>query len=63
MNGKQNERRIRAKERLEIQLKKGKKPALVTTDSGSAVWQDVALEEHDIKRIKKEIESLANKIR
>lgn len=54
MNGKQNERRIRAKERLEIQLKQGKKP----TKEGL-----VSLEDKDVARIKREIESLANKIR
>lgn len=53
MNVKQNERRARAKQRLESQLKKGTKP----TKEG-----DVALEDKDIARIKREIDSLAKKL-
>lgn len=62
MDIKLNNRRINAKDRLEAQLKKGKKPALVTTANGSAVWQDVSLTDTDIKRIKKEIDILKAKI-
>ena len=54
---------MRAKERLEAQLKSNKKPALVTTEQGSATWQTVALEEKDIKRIKREIDILGTRIK
>jgi hypothetical protein len=53
MDIKLNQRRINAKERLEAQLKKGKKP---TKD------RIVELDANDKKRIEKEIEILKSKI-
>lgn len=54
MSTKQNERRIRAKARLERQLKQGTKPVKTET---------VPLDESDKKRIAKEIEILSLKIK
>lgn len=57
MNTKLNERRIRAKERLEAQLKKGKKVAKI-----DGVDTTTQLTESDVKRIAKEIDILKAKI-
>ena len=56
------ERRKRVIERLQQQLKRGKKPALVTTTGGSAVWGEIPLEEKDTVRINKEINTLTERI-
>lgn len=56
------DRRVNVISRLEAQLKRNTKPALVTTENGSATWADVRLEESDIKRINKEIEILKTRI-
>lgn len=42
-------------ERLESQLKKGTKPGLIVSESGSSTWGTVQLTDTDIKRIKKEL--------
>lgn len=57
MNVKQNERRARAKARLEQQLKSNKKPV-----KADGKQQLVDLEEADIKRIKREIEILSSRV-
>lgn len=49
-----NQRRINARRRLEEQLKKGVKPS---------EGKHIPLEDKDIARIKKEIESLTSKIK
>lgn len=58
MNAKLNERRQRAKQRLEQQLKTGKK--IVKTEQ--KVEAVIDLEEADVKRIKREIETLKTRI-
>jgi predicted phage-related endonuclease len=56
------ERRTRVVTSLENQLRKNIKPALVTTENGSAIWTTVQLEQNDTERIKKELSILKNRI-
>lgn len=55
-------RRERVVARLEAQLKLGTKQSLVTTEGGSATWQNIPLETKDVERIKKELEILKTRI-
>jgi hypothetical protein len=58
-HGGKHNRRARAKERLEAQLKSGVKPNPVKSPGNNV---NVPLTDHDIKRIEKEIEILKSKV-
>lgn len=56
------QRQEKALKRLQNQLKIGTKPAKIVSQKGTISLENIPLLETDIKRIKKEIETLKGKV-